>query len=124
MKNEEIRLIREIIESIINASDAETVQAGRFVIPASRKTVTSHLTNKYAEEVVERGYDPAITDAVAARINAVAGWLTDPKGKPSLLLYGSCPGTGKTTLARAVFALMIAIRGASWQAVLDPEIRA
>lgn len=32
---------------------------------------------------------------------AAAKWLTDPKGKPGLMLCGLC-GNGKTTLARAI----------------------
>ena len=36
------------------------------------------------------------------RMQSIANWLTNPARKPSLLLTGGFPGTGKTTAAKAV----------------------
>lgn len=74
----------------------------RFAYPISKETAAKLLAQAYRVEVEARGYTYAPAQDTAAHLTAVAVWLTDATRKPSLLLYGSTPGTGKTTTAQAV----------------------
>ncbi len=84
------------------ATLSESAHSRRFVYPISKETATEMLTQAYRVEVEGRGYSYAPNEATATRLSQVGRWLTDSRCKPSLLLYGSQPGTGKTTTARAI----------------------
>jgi len=73
----------------------------RFCYPIDRDTTAGLLLEAYSQIVEGRQYEFKPTPDTLAQINAVAEWLTNPARKPSLLLYG-LPGTGKTTMARAL----------------------
>ena len=79
----------------------ETPVRQRFCYPIDKDTAARLLVDAYRVEVEAGQYDFTRTPDTLAQINAVAEWLTNPARKPSLLLYGR-PGTGKTTMVRAL----------------------
>lgn len=99
----------ESLETILNrAVDAcavdlrnERPARRRFCYPIDRDTAARLLTDAYRVEVERGQYNFAPTLDTQAQIGGVAEWLTNPARKYSLLLYGR-PGTGKTTMVKAV----------------------
>lgn len=59
----------------------------------------------YHNEVTRRGEQPTLNDEQKRCIREAATWLADPTGKPGLLLQGLY-GNGKTTLMKAIVALI------------------
>lgn len=86
----------------VSATLAEPKPRPRFAYPISAENAALLLAQAYRVEVENRGYSYTPNEATSKRLAAVGRWLTDGSRKPSLLLYGATPGTGKTTTARAV----------------------
>ena len=63
--------------------------------------VAEFLTRAYKAHVERRAIEPHLTDELKEKIERVAKWLTMPKQKYGLMLYGSV-GNGKTTMAKAI----------------------
>lgn len=74
----------------------------RLQLPTDRQTTAKLLTEAYIAQTKERRADFAEDEATIQRLNNVAEWLTNRTRKPSLILYGEQPGTGKTTTALAI----------------------
>lgn len=86
----------------VSATLAPPRPCPRFSYPISAETAATLLLQAYRAEVETRGYTYTPNEETSRRLAAVGRWLTDTSRKPSLLLYGANPGTGKTTTARAV----------------------
>lgn len=88
-----------INETLDLATIAKVNKPKRFFLPFDQQIIQDALTKAYQAEVYQRGgTEVQCNEAI---IKDMARWLTDPDGKPGLLLYGSV-GTGKTT---ALYAL-------------------
>lgn len=94
-----LELLKLIIEPKV---EDKANPASRWAVPISQNYVVGLLSDAYIREVRSRGYEPQDSENVMQKIIAVSRWLTDASRKPFLLLYGENPGTGKTTLARAI----------------------
>ncbi len=100
-----IDLLNAVLEP--KSHDSKTVKTqARFYIPLKPELMIEVLRDSYSDEVRKRGYEPSFSDAVEKRLTATAEWLTNPNRKPWLLLYGEQPGTGKTTIAKAIHISM------------------
>lgn len=86
--------------------EEENNPACRWAFPISPNVLASFLSRAYACEVRARGGEIENSEDVMKKIHAVSRWLSDPLRKPFLLLYGENPGTGKTTLARAILRVI------------------
>lgn len=86
----------------VSATLAPPRTCPRFSFPISAENAAALLLQAYRAEVETRGYSYTPNEDTSRRLAAVGRWLTDASRKPSLLLYGATPGTGKTTTARAV----------------------
>ena len=89
----------------VSAKLGENKPRPRFAYPISAENAAALLAQAYRVEVEKRGYSYTPNEATSRRLAAVGRWLTDASRKPSLLLYGATPGTGKTTTARAIFRM-------------------
>lgn len=74
----------------------------RLQLPTDRQTTAQLLTDAYIAQTKARRADFAEDEVTIKRLNNVAEWLTNRTRKPSLILYGEQPGTGKTTTALAI----------------------
>ena len=81
-------------------------------IPLAKEVVFKQLQEAYRIEVQNRGKDYVDDPFTQERLSKCADWLTNPKLRPSLLLYGNSVGTGKTTIAIAIMQASKAIRTA------------
>lgn len=95
-----------INETLDLSTIAKVNKPKRFHLPFDQQTIQDALTKAYQAEVYQRG--GTAVQCNEAIIKDMARWLTDPDGKPGLLLYGSV-GTGKTT---ALYALRRVINAA------------
>lgn len=91
----------------------------RFSYPVDKETAARLLSTAYRVEVEARGMELQQTPEVSQYIWAVAEYLTNPARKPSLLLYGGRPGTGKTTTVRAIIRMAKELRGSFAFAGID-----
>lgn len=73
----------------------------RFSIEMDPRLCANGILAAFNNEVRNRGMETILDDDTKAHILDAAQWLTNPIGKPGLLLCGLC-GNGKTTLARAI----------------------
>lgn len=80
--------------------------ASRWFIPFPQNFISALLSEAYVREVRSRGYELQDSESIMKKIHAVSRWLTDASRKPFLLLYGENPGTGKTTLAKAIYRVV------------------
>lgn len=94
-------LLKRAVNACAKDLSEETPERRRFCYPIDNDTAARLLMDAYRVEVEAGQYDFTRTPDTLAQINAVAEWLTNPTRKPSLLLYGR-PGTGKTTMVRAL----------------------
>lgn len=75
----------------------------RFVFPFKPDDMAEILTACYREEVKGRGeHEFRATPETTRIIGSVSRWMTDESKRPGLILMGATPGTGKTTLAKAL----------------------
>ena len=95
----------------VSATLAPPRTCPRFSFPISAENAAALLLQAYRAEVETRGYSYNPNEDTSRRLAAVGRWLTDASLKPSLLLYGATPGTGKTTTARAVKRMAQALHG-------------
>lgn len=93
----------------VSATICENKPRPRFAYPISAENAAALLAQAYRAEVENRGYSYTPNEATSRRLAAVGRWLTDASRKPSLLLYGATPGTGKTTTARAIVRMVRAL---------------
>ena len=77
------------------------VRQNRFVLPYTSEAIFNALFVGYKAEVIQRGGELKENQRTTEIMTNVAKWLTDEKGKPGLLLYGTV-GTGKTTMLKAI----------------------
>ena len=97
----------ELLKLIIEPKVEDNANpASRWAVPISQNYVAGLLSEAYIREVRSRGYEPQDSGNIMQKIHAVSRWLTDASRKPFLLLYGENPGTGKTTLARAIYRVV------------------
>ena len=94
-------ILKRAVDACAEDLSKERPARRRFCYPIDRDTAARLLGDACRVEVEGRQYAFSPTPDTLAQINAVAEWLTNPARKPSLLLYGR-PGTGKTTMARAI----------------------
>ena len=78
----------------------------RFCLPYTSDQAREFLATAYHAEVTKRGaYSYTSTPEIEKNMDAVAKWLTTATRKPGIILAGTTPGTGKTTMARAICSL-------------------
>ena len=95
-------IITDALTRYGNTAAGGTFTPRRFCFPLEPTAARVLLTSEYKNAVEARGKIYLADDETPRRIQSIANWLTNPNCKPSLLLYGSLPGTGKTTAARAI----------------------
>lgn len=120
--------IKDIIGRAIN--DCSNAAAGaitlkkRFCFPLEAGQAAALLLSHYKIAVEERGRIYIADNETARRLQSIANWLTNPNCKPSLLLSGSLPGTGKTTTAAAIEKMARGLKAAfNPQAIQDKICR-
>lgn len=69
------------------------------------KDMANAIYASYKAEVMRRGRKLVFDEATKQHIQRAAEWLTDPKGKPGMMLCGLY-GNGKTTLMLAICNLV------------------
>ncbi|GHU96455.1 hypothetical protein FACS1894156_7570 [Bacteroidia bacterium] len=74
-------------------------------IDTNIEQVPLYLYQCYKYEVEQRGREMVYDDATKFHIEKCADWLTNPKTKMGIVLYGKI-GSGKTTLALAICRLI------------------
>ena len=94
-------ILNKAVNACVNDMRKEKPTRHRFCFPIDKDTAAQLLNDAYRVEVEGRLYPFSPTPDTQSNIQAVAEWLTNPTRKPSLLLYGR-PGTGKTTMAKAI----------------------
>lgn len=77
------------------------VSRERFSIEMDASLCANGILAAFRNEVWNRGRELVLDDDTKRHILDAAKWLTDPHGKPGLLLCGLY-GNGKTTLAKAI----------------------
>lgn len=82
----------------------------RFSIPFAKEKVLGALLEAYKQEVMKRGAAYSDSLELIQRLESVSEWLTNAQRKPWIVLYGPTPGTGKTTIARAIIGAMQILR--------------
>lgn len=90
----------------------------RFSLPMTTEQMSQHLAASYAWCVSYRGCTYEADQSTMSKVGKVSQWLTSPSMKPMLLLYGGV-GNGKTTMARAVAALINTVRTKAQKLVYD-----
>ena len=104
----------------ILAEREQSEQRGMYKLPITTPTAERLLLSAYCVEVKARtNRDADLTTQVRENIHAAATWATHPEKKRGLILYGARPGTGKSTLARALNALF-----ARFYAWMDEHLKA
>lgn len=76
------------------------------------------LSQAYRVEVETRGYRYAKDESTRDRLSKIARWLTDSSKKPSLLLYGTQLGTGKSTTAKAIRRMIIDLHSSMEESII------
>lgn len=98
----------DLLKLISEPQRGEDGPASRYALHLRPEIVQAYLAESYTREVERRGGVIENPEDVNAKLRAVARWLTDGQRKPFLMLYGENPGTGKTTLARAIYRVLTA----------------
>lgn len=97
--------INTLLQNAVKASAdtmTQTKTPPRFCFPIDAAAAGRLLADAYRVEVEARRRPFSQNADTQDKITHAARWLTDAALRPSLLLYGPTPGTGKTTLARAI----------------------
>ena len=81
------------------------VLTSRFNLEIPHQEAVMAITGALKAVVEQRRHKLILDDATVGHIAEVARWLTDPNGKPSLLIGGGC-GNGKTSMALALKQLV------------------
>lgn len=81
------------------------ITPARFSLDIPVKDMANGIYAGYRAETNNRGNELIFDADTRKHIEDAAKWLTDPKGKPGLLLKGK-PGNGKTTLMRGIARLI------------------
>lgn len=84
---------------------ARKISPDRFFIELPERDAANAVYAALKAEVAYRGRQLILDDETRANILDVARWLSDPRGKPGLLLKGLL-GNGKTSMMRAVARLV------------------
>ncbi|MBR4478433.1 MAG: AAA family ATPase [Bacteroidales bacterium] len=101
----------------------QTTPRPRFCFPIDQDTAAELLAEAYRIEVEARRMYYRPGQYTLDEIQGVAKWLTNPALKSSLLLYGK-PGTGKTTMARAILRMSQTLKSSFGTAGIDRQQRA
>lgn len=83
----------------------QTITPQRFNLDISLPEAYNGLLASITAEINYRRLTLTLDDPTRHHLNEAARWIIDPKGKPGLLLMGTC-GNGKTTLMRAIARLV------------------
>jgi DNA replication protein DnaC len=84
---------------------ARKITPDRFFLQLSERDTANAVNAALKAEVAYRGKELDFDAETRSHILEVARWLSDPKGKPGLLLMGLI-GNGKTSMMRAVARLV------------------
>ncbi len=110
------QLIEDAVKAYGEAAANKTAEINRFCFPLESGKAAELLLCEYKNEVEARGSYFRADSETKERVKSVANWLTTRTCKPSLLLSGALPGTGKTTMARAIERMAKSLKSA-----LDPQ---
>jgi len=103
-------IIGRAVDSYGKAAAGTMAARKRFRYPIDSSTAAALLISEYKNTVEARGRNYLADDETTRRLQSVANWLTNPHCKSSVLLYGSLPGTGKTTTAAAIARMAKGLR--------------
>lgn len=84
---------------------AQKITPPRFSLEVSQRDAANGIYAAMKAEVAYRRRELKLDDDTKVHIQQVAEWLTDPQGRPGLLLQG-LPGNGKTTMMAALAKLI------------------
>lgn len=105
-------IIGRAIDNYRSEAANKCPQAPRFCYPIESGEATQLLLCEYKNTVEARGKVYRADSETARRLQSIATWLTNRNCKPSLLLCGALPGTGKTTTATAILRMAQGLRAA------------
>lgn len=86
------------VEELSRELSRDKITRERFSLEIPHKDACNAIYAAWKAVVEKRGGTFDLSDQTREQIRQTAEWLTDPHGKPSLLLCGLC-GNGKTSLA-------------------------
>lgn len=76
-------------------------------IPIASNILAQMIRAAYVEAVSESGSEVVASEELSRRIDGVAKWATNAdRQKNGLMLHGETPGTGKTTMAVALYRIV------------------
>lgn len=117
------QILKNAVSDCMNEMASRPAARPRFCFPVDTETACNLLSEAYRQEVEARRRIYAGGPVPPGEIQSVARWLTDPSLKNCLLLYGR-PGTGKSTMARAIRRLALTLRESFGPAGIDRQQRA
>ena len=116
------QILKSAVSDCINEMASRPAARQRFSFPLDAETACNLLSEAYRQEVEARRRTYAGGPVPPGEIQSAARWLTDPSLKNCLLLYGR-PGTGKSTMARAIQRLALSLRASFGPDGIDRQQR-
>lgn len=110
MENNLETILRRALDNTAENLTSTAPRRVRFCYPIDQPTAARLLSTAYRVEVEARAMKLQTPPELSHQLAGVATYLTARDRKPSLLLYGGQPGTGKTTTVLAVIRMAKQLR--------------